>query len=54
VRMYQAPELWRLENKVVVRGCTVAIPAELDQDDPQFSTHKFTTRQGPPTCSPPV
>jgi hypothetical protein len=54
VGVYHVPAFWRLENKGVDRGCAVAIPAELDQQDPHFSTHKFTTRQGPPTCSPPV
>lgn len=52
--VYHVRAFWRLENKRVDRACAVALTADFDQHDPQFSTHKFTTRQGPPTCSPPV
>ena len=46
VGSYRVEGMWRLDD----RGDDL-----LDDDQNQkFSTHKFSTRQGPPTCSPPV
>lgn len=64
--VYHVPAFRGLDSEVGDFGCPVAIPAPLDQNaqldemaqlvqtDPQIFTYKFTTRQGPPTCSPPV
>jgi hypothetical protein len=64
--VYHVPAFRGLDSEVGDFGCPVAIPtqldqmaqlnqmAQLDQTDPQIFTYKFTTRQGPPTCSPPV
>ena len=41
---YRVQGMWRLDDQG---------NDQLD-DDPKFFTHKFSTRQGPPTCSPPV
>lgn len=40
VGSYRVEGMWRSDDR-------------LDHQDPKF-THKFSTRQGPPTCSPPV
>ncbi len=50
VGTYRVPASWQLDAPVIgaVRGPIT------DQQDPKFSTRMFSTRQGPPTCSPPV
>jgi hypothetical protein len=53
VGAYRVPASW-LAAQVVDPGCGDVIATKLDPQDPQFSTHKFSTRQGPPSCSPPV
>ena len=49
----RVPASW-FAAQVVDPGCGDVIAIKLDPQDPQFSTHKFSTRQRPPTCSPPV
>ena len=50
---YRDPASW-LAAQVIDLDCGDVIATKLDPQDPQFSTHMFSTRQGPPTCSPPV
>lgn len=53
VGAYRIPASW-FAAQAVDPDCGDVIATKLDPQDPQFSTHKFSTRQGPPTCSPPV
>lgn len=49
--VYHVPAFWGLSIKGDL-GCDAVVFAKPDQQAP--FTHNFTTRQGPPTCSPPV
>ena len=53
VGAYRVPASWFAAQAVDPDG-GVVITTTLDPQDPQFSTHKFSTRQRPPICSPPV